>query len=270
MRCPTRSVGGSGSVGGRVGRRLASTGGWSASASVKPAASSSICHGRAPSSASRCPDRLLGQRAHRTPGQPADRLAGQQVLADHLVLGGRRGDDLLAGGQPDRGCRVLVPPPGLGRHRVRVGGQLGQRGQAVVRGVPAVASARRTSSRPAGVAAGRGTPPARSGRPRCAGFALTAATIAASGSVRPGATSRRAASRSRACHSARTIASCRRVRRPWMPEVRRHGSARGGPGGALQHGVELLLGPVQLAGPVQLGHAAPSRSSISSSTSSAA
>ena len=63
---------------------------------------------------------------------------------------------------------------------------------------------------------------------------MAASTIAASGSTRPGAMSRSAASRSRASHNARTAASARGLRTRCMPEVRRHGSARGAGGGAVR------------------------------------
>ena len=79
--------------------------------------------------------------------------------------------------------------------------------------------------------------------------------IAASGSTRPGATSRRAAISSRAYHSARTRACARGPRTRWMPEVRRHGSgrSRGGRRGRGDQRRELLGRPRRLALPVQLG-----------------
>ena len=56
--------------------------------------------------------------------------------------------------------------------------------------------------------------------------------IALSGSARPGVMSRRRASMSRCSQSARTTARLRGLRTLWMPDVRRHGSARGGCGAA--------------------------------------
>ncbi len=76
---------------------------------------------------------------------------------------------------------------------------------------------------------------------------VAAATIAASGRIRPGETSRRWASCSRVCHSSRTTASWRRLRTRCMPDVRRQGSVRGGGGVKPGQGGELLLGPLQLA-----------------------
>ena len=59
--------------------------------------------------------------------------------------------------------------------------------------------------------------------------------------------SRSAASRSRASHSDRTAASARGLRTRCMPEVRRHGSARGAGGGAVRTASNSCARPLELA-----------------------
>ena len=76
--------------------------------------------------------------------------------------------------------------------------------------------------------------------------------IAESGSNRPGAISRSAAHASRAYHSDRTIASSRRVRIAWMPDVRRHGSSRGAAGGAARIASNSSRCPFRLPGICEL------------------
>ena len=57
---------------------------------------------------------------------------------------------------------------------------------------------------------------------------------------------------SRVCHSSRTAARARRPRARCMPEVRRHGSCRGPLGTARDEVLELLAGPLGLAGLLEL------------------
>ena len=105
--------------------------------------------------------------------------------------------------------------------------------------------------------------------PGVAGAVTAASTIAESGRTRPGAMSRSAASRSRASHSARTAASGRGLRTLWMPDVRRHGSARGAGGGAVRTASNSCSAKPSLPCSASMS-ASRSRSSTSTSTSSAA
>ena len=94
-------------------------------------------------------------------------------------------------------------------------------------------------------------------RPEKTGSSVNAATVvgrfcaasmmALSGRMRCGAMSRRRAISSRACHSSRTTASARRSFTRCRPEVRRHGSARGGAGGASTMAANSCRAHVQLA-----------------------
>ena len=101
------------------------------------------------------------------------------------------------------------------------------------------------------------------------GGATAASTIVESGSTRPGAMSRSAASRSRAVQSARTMASARGLRILWMPEVRRQGSARGVGGPAVRTASNSSIAQANLPCSVS-SSASTSRSWTSTSTSSAA
>ena len=101
------------------------------------------------------------------------------------------------------------------------------------------------------------------------GSAVAAATIAASGSTRPGATSRVVASRSRAIHNSRTVASWRGLRNVWICEVRRHRSGRGGLGARVR--MYSNSSAAQSVLPCDASSVAiASRSSSSTSTSRAA
>ena len=202
-------------------------------------------------------DGRLGQRRDRSPGQPADTSPASRFWRPPGAWSATAATTSLARRQPGRGGRVLVPPARLGRHRVRVG-----RASATAAAARSSGSCAALAQRAEPVAGQPALPrAAEDGQRGQLGLGLrvglAAAMMAASGSIRPGATSRSAASRSRACQSARTSASWRRLRRPWMPDVRRHGSARGAGAGAAQDRRELLLGPVQLAGRSQLARAAP-------------
>ena len=93
--------------------------------------------------------------------------------------------------------------------------------------------------------------------------------MAESGSTRPGDRSRRRAILSRSSHSSRTMARPRRVRTRWMPEVRRHGSGRGGGGPALSTAANSCRAHSSLPWATSSA-ASASRSSTRTSTSSAA
>ena len=200
--------------------------------------------------------RAAGGRA--AAGSPPGSTTARRQRRD-AGAGGRRGGRPRPGrGRPSArragGPRSGPTPAGSASASRRA--RLRQR-RVPVGGEPALrAAAEHRAARPA--------PPARSGA------ATAASTIAASGSTRPGAMSRSAASRSRASHSARTTASARGLRILWMPDVRRHGSARG-------VGRPRACGPPRTpAAPTPACPARPaapartSRSSTSTSTSSAA
>ena len=160
-------------------------------------------------------------------------VRGDQVLRRHGVL--RR--EL---GQRPRGGLQPRARPGRGRP---TGAAAAARRRAAVRGSSSSGSGaaagerRRARCATSRRSRGRRRPAARAAPPSFFGSAWAAATIAESGSTRPGATSRRRAISSRACHSARSMPSCRRLRSPWMPGGaaprvglrRRAGRRRGSP-----------------------------------------
>ncbi len=104
---------------------------------------------------------------------------------------------------------------------------------------------------------------------RSRGSALAASTIAESGMIRPGVTSRWDAIASLVCHSSRTAARARRPRARCSRDVRRHGSCRGPEGAAATRCANSSRAQVVL--PVSSSSAmSASRSSSSTSTSKAA
>ena len=146
-----------------------------------------------------------------------------QVLRRQRVLRGGAGHHLAAAGQPGRGDRVALGPAVRRRRAVAPAGSPAARRRAARGPRPA----RPARSGPAGAPSGRRSRAARAASRSSFGSSSAAAMIAASGSTRPGAESRRAAMPSRAYHSARTRAWARAPRTRWMPDVRRHGSGRG-------------------------------------------
>ena len=94
--------------------------------------------------------------------------------------------------------------------------------------------------------------------------------MATSGRTLVGERSRCRAILSRSCQSSRTTARPRRLRTRWMPEVRRHGSARGGGGPAARTAANSCRAQSVLPCSARAARASASRSSTSTSTSSAA
>ena len=141
----------------------------------------------------------------RCPGQAPDRVRGDEVLRRQRVLGREPGHHRPAADEPGRRDRVALGPPV--RRRRPVG--RGWLRQLLVGEVAGLGRARPARSVRAGAPTGRRSPAGRGASRSVVGSTSAAATMAASGSTRPGALSRRAAIRSRAYHSDRTRASDR-------------------------------------------------------------
>ena len=200
----------------------------------------------ATSVASAAGSRVSGRR----PEDPAEVVGGEQVLhRDRVRLG--QGGDRRRGRGPAGGPRRGRAPP---RH----GGAAGRRcaGLRAGRSASSSAAARLSGSHPAGGVALRATSVEALGREQLGlvrrGRRVAATTIAASGMIRPGVTSRLAAISSRVSHSSLTAPRPRRPRTRCSPDVRRQASTRG-VGTKSRRRLELLARPVELAGLDQLG-----------------
>ena len=203
-----------------------------------------------------------GVQARRRTESGAIRFSGGR-----LCVGGQPGHHLAAAGQPGGRDRVALGPAvrrrrTVGRRRLGQVG-VGQLAGRLERVQPDRGPSRRTERPP--------YPGSANSAASSFGSFSAAAMIAMSGSTRPGALSRRDAIRSRAYHSARTRASARAPRTLWMPDVRRHGSGRGGATRPAEATSAANSSWAQSSLPCSDSSASSlSRSATSSSTSSAA